>query len=116
MTLERAPTGHAAAHSLRAVFLTFDIHQAPNSPMRKQAHAEILFSNVGRLSVTEWQHQNPIQGLSITRRRDEELNADLFLVRWGGLGHEVSFDCDRITVVDLVDLNPFQKSFPQLLP
>ncbi len=112
VTLERAPTDHAAASSLRAVFATFDIRRSADDQLRKQAHTEILFTGVLDVSLNCWQHQNPIQGLSITRRTVERLGGEYFHVFWGGIGHEVRFDCERITVVDLVDLNPFQKSLP----
>ncbi len=110
--LERAPTDDAATHNLRAVFSTFDIHRAPSDPLRKQAHTEMLFIGVSDLQITEWAHQNPIQGLSLTRHHSERLDSTLFRVFWGGIGHETRFDCCQITVVDVMDLNPFQKSLP----
>ena len=116
ITLERAPTDDAATHNLRAVFSTFDIQRASDDPLRKQAHTEILFVGVADLHIHEWSHQNPIQGLSITRRHSERLNRTLFRVIWGGIGHETRFDCYQITVVDVMDLNPFQKSLLSLNP
>jgi hypothetical protein len=116
ISLERSPTGYAATSNLRAVFYTFDIHKAPDDPLRKQAHTEMLFGEVCDLKLFDWAHQNPIQGLSITRERSELLRCDLFRVFWGGIGHEVNFLCSRISVVDVMDLNPFQKSFGSLQP
>ena len=110
--LERAPTDDAATHNLRAVFSTFDIHRSPGDPLRKQAHTEMLFIGVSDLQIIDWAHQNPIQGLSLTRHQSERLNSTLFRVFWGGIGHETRFDCHQITVVDVMDLNPFQKSLP----
>lgn len=116
LTLERAPTDHAASQTLRAIFSTFDIHRSREDPLRRQAHTEILFSGISGLCVSDWNHQNPIQGWSITRRWHEALRSECFHVYWGGIGHEVRFDCERITVVDVVDLNPFQQSLPALIP
>ena len=116
ISLERAPTENAATHNLRAVFSTFDIHRASTDPLRKQAHTEMLFLGISDLLITEWAHQNPIQGLSITRRHAERLNSSLFHVFWGGIGHNTRFDCYHITVVDVMDLNPYQKSLYSLTP
>jgi len=116
ISLERAPTAYAATSNLRAVFYTFDIHKAPDDPLRKQAHTELLFGEIGELKLSDWAHQNPIQGLSITRERSELLRCDLFRVFWGGIGHEANFLCSSISVVDVMDLNPFQKSFNYLHP
>lgn len=116
LTLERAPTDYATSHTLRAVFYTFDIHRSSDDPLRRQAHTEILFSGISGLSVSDWSHQNPIQGWSITRHLHETMQIECLHVYWGGIGHEVRFDCWQITVVDVVDLNPFQKSLPALIP
>ena len=116
LTLERAPTESTATSNLLAVFSTFDIHRAPSDPLRKQAHTEILFGEISSLSIDHWDHQNPIQGWSITRRWHDLLQRECFHVFWGGIGHEVRFDCDRITVVDVMDLNPFQKPLDSLAP
>lgn len=120
VSLERAPTGYTATSNLRAVFYTFDIHKAPDDPLRRQAHTEMLFGEVMELKLSGWSPQNPIQGLSITRERSHSLSCDLFRVFWGGIGggigHEANFLCSSISVVDVMDLNPFQKSFPYLQP
>ena len=116
LTLERAPTDLTASSSLRAVFSTFDIHRSSTDPLRKQAHTEVLFGGSSSLSIEDWAHQNPIQGWSITRRWHDLLRRECFHVFWGGIAHEVRFDCDRITVVDVIDLNPFQKSLFALAP
>jgi hypothetical protein len=116
LSLERAPTDLTATSNLRAVFSTFDIHRAPTDPLRKQAHTEILFGGISSVSIDHWDHQNPIQGCSITRRWHDLLQRKCFQVFWGGIGHEVRFDCERITVVDVVDLNPFQKPLSSLAP
>jgi Immunity protein 50 len=115
LTLERAPTDYAASHTLRAVFSTFDIHRSSDDPLRKQAHTEILFSGISGLSISDWSTQNPIQGWSITRRQDDTMRTECFQVYWGGIGHEVRFDCGQIAIVDVMDLNPFQKSLSALL-
>lgn len=116
MILERAPTDYAATSNLRVVFFTFDLDKPPSDPKRKQAHTEILFSDLHDLKVEGWDHQNSIIGVSITRERIEPLNTDAFRVFWGGCMHEVNFSCSDITVVDVMDLNPFEKSFPYMHP
>ena len=93
-------------------FFVFDINKSPDDPERKQATAEFLFEEVDALRIDGFNHQNPIMGLSIEPPGPERP----FCVEWGGtcIQHDVSFTCGRIAVVRVVDLNPFQKAFPQL--
>ena len=118
MALERAPTDFTATTNLRVVFFTFDLDKAPADPKRKQAHTEILFSDLHDLKIDGWNHQNPIIGVSITREFLERMNTEVFRIRWGGTGmpHEVKFSCSNITVVDVMDLNPFEKSLTNISP
>ncbi len=112
MTLER-PVILAAACNLKVTFLVFDLGKAPNDPERKQGTAEFLFESVDALHIDGFNHQNPIIGWSIVPVTGEPGS---FRVEWGGTGmqHEVSFTCRRISVVRVVDLNPFQKPSPSL--
>lgn len=114
ITLERALVS-ATVSDLRAVFLVFDLNQAPSDPERKQGSAEFLFENVDDLQIKGFNHQNPIVGLCIgaAEPRGDERQ---FRVEWGGTGiqHEVSFSCRRISVLRVWDLNPFRKVFPTL--
>jgi hypothetical protein len=114
LLLERALVS-AAVNDLRAVFLVFDLHKAPDDPERKQGSAELLFENVADLQINGFNHQNPIMGLCI-EGPEPSANERRFRVEWGGtcMQHEVSFSCDRISVLRVVDLNPFRKALPTL--
>jgi Immunity protein 50 len=111
ISLERAPWLTTATCDLRAIFYVYDLQQPPAEPERKQAFAELLFEHIDELQIAGFNHQNPIMGLSITRRESSGASPSLF-VEWGGtcLQHEVSFSCSRISVVRVIDLNPFQQS------
>jgi len=114
LTLERALVS-ATAHDLRATFLIFDLHKAPDDQERKQGSAEFLFESVDDLHIEGFNHQNPITGLCIgpsSPLRDERR----LRVEWGGacMQHEVSFSCGRIAVLRVVDLNPFRRALPAL--
>jgi hypothetical protein len=114
LTLERALVS-ATVHDLRAVFMVFDLHKAPDDPERKQGSAEFLFENVNDLQIKGFNHQNPIMGLRIGA--SEPLGDERrFRVEWGGacMQHEVSFSCGRISVLRVLDLNPFRKALPTL--
>jgi hypothetical protein len=105
--LERAPWPHTARHDLRATFSAFDINKRPTDPERKQALVEIQFEAIAELHIEGFNHQNPITGLSI-----KQTDNCKFQIQWGGtvLKHEVSFICNHISVLRVIDLNPFRKS------
>lgn len=108
ITLERAPWPVTAMNDLRAVFSGFDINKKHTDPERKQALIEIQFAEVANLKIDGFNHQNPITGLSI-----KEISGDYkFQIEWGGtfMRHEVSFICNHISVLRVIDLNPFRKS------
>jgi len=111
ISLERAPWLTTATCDLRATFYVYDLQQPPAAPERKQAFAELLFEQIDKLRIDGFNHQNPIVGLSITRCESSGTSPSLF-VEWGGtcLQHEVSFSCSRISVVRVIDLNPFHQS------
>ena len=100
----------AAACTLRVTFLVFDSKKKPDAPDRKQGSAELLFEDVDALHIDGFNHQNPILGLSIVQIEPiaEKVR---FQVAWGGsaIKHDVSLICSAISVVQVVDLNPFQK-------
>lgn len=100
----------AANSDLRAVFLVFDTNEAPESGERKQGTTEILFEDVDELHIDGFNYQNPIIGLSIVTGGER----GRLRVKWGGtcMRHEVSFVCSRISVLRVVDLNPFRKASP----
>jgi hypothetical protein len=105
--LERAPSGDTTSRDLRAIFSAFDINKKTTDPERKQALVEIQFETISSLQIEGFNHQNPITGLSIRQIDDGK-----FQIEWGGtvLKHEVSFICNHISVLRVVDLNPFRKS------
>jgi hypothetical protein len=114
LTLERAVVS-ALTHDLRATFFVFDLQKAPSDPERKQGSAEFLFESIDALHIDGFNYQNPIMGVSITP--SEPLGDERrFRVEWGGtcMHHEVSFTCGQISILRVVDLNPFQKVFPSL--
>jgi hypothetical protein len=106
INLERAPLTPTSTSDLRATFSAFDINKRPTDPERKQALVEIQFEGILDLQIEGFNHQNPITGLSI-KQTDSK-----FQIEWGGtvLKHEVSFVCNCITVLRVIDLNPFRKS------
>jgi hypothetical protein len=112
VTLER-PVIIGAPPDLRATFFIFDLSQAPDSPGRKQGTAEILFEGIDNLRLEGFNHQNPIMGLSITPSEDPSRG---YQVTWIGPAwkNDASFICEGITVLRVIDLNPFQKSLPRL--
>jgi hypothetical protein len=103
----------ATTHDLRATFLVFDLNKRPDEPERKQGSAEILFESVDDLKIVGFNHQNPIMGLAIDPA-EPFVGEPRFCVKWGGtyMPHEVSFSCRRISVLRVVDLNPYRKAFP----
>ncbi len=108
IVLERAVVS-AIAHDLRASFIVFDLDKRPDDPERKQGLADLLFESVDDLKITGFNYQNPIMGMSI---RSAKSDVSKFLVSWGGtcMQHDVSFACRRISVLRVVDLNPFRKA------
>ena len=108
--LERAVVS-AAACDLRATFLVFDPSKAPDDPERRQASAEFLFESIDALDIDGFNHHNPTIGLSIVPCDERG-----FRVAWGGtcMEHEVSFTCAGVSVLRVVDLNPFRKASPGL--
>lgn len=114
ITLERALL-KATACDLRATFLVFDTQKTPDDSQRKQGTAEFLFEDVDDLQIDGFNHQNPIMGLSIIPAEPSGFQRR-FQVKWGGTGmrHEVSFICGRISVLRVIDLNPFRKPNPGL--
>jgi hypothetical protein len=96
---------------MRATFYVFDLEKRPEDPERKQGLAELLFKSIDNLQLEGFNHQNPIMGLSIVRK-PSGASWRRFRVEWGGTGmlHEVSFSCEHISVLRVVDLNPFRKS------
>ena len=107
LTADR-PTVMGSACDLRATFLVFDITKPHDDPERRQGTVELFFEQIDGLLIEGFNHQNPIVGLAITHSED----SDLFQVAWGGSGllHEVRFTCRRISVLRVVDLNPFRRS------
>lgn len=110
ITVER-PLVITAAKDLRATFLIFDLNKSPDSPERKQGTAEILFQDIDDLIIEGFNHQNPIMGLSITQATPPKTG---FQVTWTGTGpkNDASFTCSHITIIRVIDLNPFQKPIP----
>ena len=111
IALDRSPYLEGIACDLRAVFFIYDIRQAPSSPERRPAHAEILFHDVDELKINGFNHQNPIMGLGLSVTFCERLRKERIQVEWGGtaMPHDVQFRCDSITIVRVVDLDPFRK-------
>ena len=105
MLLER-PVISAADSDLKAVFLVFDGSRGVDDPERRQGTAEILFEGITDLRIEGFGHQNPVMGLSITQAGER-----IMQVAWGGtcMQHEVAFRCSRISIVRVVDLNPFRR-------
>ena len=70
----------------------------------------MLFESIDSLEISGFNHQNPIIGVSMSRSEPDSP----FVVAWGGtaLHHEVSFTCRRISVLRVVNLNPFLKPRP----
>jgi len=114
IVLERAPWPNTARQDLRATFFAFDINKKPTDSERKQALVEILFEEILKLHIEGFNHQNPITGLSIVMSNKQADNCK-FQVQWGGtrLDHKVSFSCNRISVLRVIDLNPFRKPFAE---
>jgi len=115
ITLER-PIVSTVANDLRATFFVFDLQKAPSDPERKQGMAELLFESVDSLHIDGFNYQNPIIGLSIISAKPLAEEPHRFRVEWGGtcMHHEVSFTCWRISVLRVLDLNPFRKTLPIL--
>ncbi|EDY83135.1 hypothetical protein VDG1235_2759 [Verrucomicrobiia bacterium DG1235] len=96
---------HPSIYSdLNAEFYVYDLYQSPNSPERKQAFLDIEFTGIKDLEMKGWNHQNAIHGLSI-QKNDEKL----FIVSWGGCGHDVSFSCESISIMRIRERNPFKE-------
>ena len=114
ISLDRALMS-ATIHDLRVTFRIFDINRSPLDPERRQGTAELLFQSVDDLHIEGFNHQNPIAGLSIVSAEPMGI-APRFRVKWGGTGmrHEVSFLCERIAVLRVMDLNPYRKALPDL--
>ena len=109
--LDRSPFCEGIACDLRAVFYIFDIRHAPSSPERRPAHVEMLFHDIDELRIDGFNHQNPIMGLGLSLALCERLRKERILVEWGrtALPHDVKFRCDSITVVRVIDLDPFRR-------
>ena len=107
INLERAPLTPTSTSDLRVTFSAFDINKRPTDPERKQALVEIQFEGILDLQIEGFNRQNPITGLSI-----KQTDYETFQIEWGGtcLKHDVSFTCNRISVLRVIDLNPFRKS------
>ena len=114
IVLERAPWLVTATCDMRATFYVFDLDKRPEDPERRQALAELLFKGIDDLQVEGFNHQNPITGLSIVHDQSG-VSWRRFRVEWGGtcMHHEVSFSCRYISVIRIVDLNPFRKSIQE---
>ncbi|HEY1173040.1 MAG TPA: Imm50 family immunity protein [Verrucomicrobiae bacterium] len=110
ITVER-PLVITATKDLRATFLIFDLTKSPDSPERKQGTVEILFEDIDDLKIEGFNHQNPILGLSITHSPDEPSR---LAVKWAGPAwkNDASFTCSHISILRVIDLNPFQKTLP----
>ena len=109
IVLERALV-KGTMSDLRAVFWIFDIYKDPNDLERKQGSAELIFEDVDSLCIRGFGRQNPIEGLSIAPA-EPPVEGRRFQVQWVGtcIQHEVSFTCSRISVLRVIDLNPFRK-------
>ena len=112
LALDR-PVIPAADCALKVAFLVFDLSKEPSDPERRQASVEFLFESINELHIDGFNHQNPIIGLSIVPCDGAQ---GRFRVEWGGTGmqHEVSFTCGRVSVLRVIDLNPFRRPSPSL--
>ncbi len=109
--LDRSPCQEGIDCDLRAVFYIYNNQHEPASPERRPAHAEILFHDIDELQISGFNHQNPIIGLGLKLNFCEQLQRNRLRVEWGGTGlpHEVQFRCDSLTVVRVIDLDPFHR-------
>jgi len=110
--LDRSPSRDPSiACDIRAVFYIFDSRHPGSSPERRPGHAEFLFHNVDEVLIEGFNHQNPITGLGIHLAFCPRLQTERLVVEWGGtcMPHEVRFRCSSITVVRVIDLDPFRK-------
>lgn len=111
--LERALV-MAVTHTLCARFFVYDNQKEKHDPHGKQALVELLFESVdNNLKIEGFNWQNPVTFLSIELVKSE-MDSRLFRVAWGGSGlhHEVAFDCAGISVLQVIELNPFCKPYP----
>jgi hypothetical protein len=111
VALERSPLPNLISKELRAVFYIFNLQAAHGTRERRPGHAEIVFHDIDELCIRGFNYQNPIMGLGLKLSRCERLKRDVLDVEWGGtcMAHDVNFRCDRITIVRVIDLDPFGK-------
>ncbi|HUJ72892.1 MAG TPA: hypothetical protein VLZ30_11665 [Verrucomicrobiae bacterium] len=111
ISLDRSPYQEGIACDLRAIFFIYDTRERESSPKRRPAHAEILFHDIDELTIEGFNQQNPIMGLGLHLVFCERLKTERIMVEWGGtcMPHDVQFRCSSITVVRVIDLDPFQK-------
>jgi hypothetical protein len=111
VALERSPLPNLISKDLRAVFYIFNLQAAPGTRERRSGHAEVVFHDIDELCIRGFNCQNPIMGLGLKLSRCERLEKDVLDVEWGGtaMAHDVNFRCDRVTIVRVIDLDPFEK-------
>ncbi len=104
ISLERAPYRDCTACDLRAEFYVYDL-----ATDERPALAELLFHDVEDVKIDGFNYQNPIMGLGMRLVRQKGRRSPTIAVEWGGtlMRHDASFLCDRITVVRVMDLDPF---------
>lgn len=70
------------------------------SALNQRIVSYIIFDEIDDITLTGFNHQNPINGLGIRLINSDRLKKELFCVNWGGaaLSHDVLLTCGKVVI------------------
>lgn len=91
------------------LFLTlyaYDPHTRANDPEGKDSKLRMVFERVELDYVKHFNHQNAMADFCMERYHCDRLKEDRYRVEFGEFGADVSFTCDKVTVLGIEPYQP----------
>jgi hypothetical protein len=92
---------------ITVVIHLFDLNVAPNDPQRNNTLTKLRFRGVEDFKISDFNHQNAISALVISREYSERLKSEVYNVEFKkGFGMFCSFQCSNIEIVSIESFVP----------
>ena len=102
IVLERNAGEDLTPPQMTVTLHAFRLEVAADDPARNDCRITLLFRGIEQLRLADFNNQNAINGISITSHRSDQLQREVFKVKFHpGFGVSGDFQCDEIEVLSV---------------